>query len=57
MHAKPLPTVFFQLELPDVLMFERLLSYHTQLSGPHIERGYQAEETLVPILAANSATC
>lgn len=46
MHASPLKTLFFELELPDVLMYERMLSWQTKFTGPQIEQLYQHDDTL-----------
>lgn len=45
--AHPLPTLFFELELPPELMFERLISLSTSslqqpISCENVERGYRA---------------
>ena len=50
--AAPLPTVFFELELPMEMMFERFASMVTRLDGSVIETAYQSsDESLSPQLA------
>lgn len=46
MHAAPLKTLFFEMELPDVLMYERLVSWQTKMSGPEIEQAYKQDDLL-----------
>jgi 5S rRNA maturation endonuclease (ribonuclease M5) len=40
-HAAPLPTLFFELELPDTLLFERVMSMRMGMSGPTLEDTYR----------------
>jgi hypothetical protein len=42
----PLPTLFFELELPAELMFERLLALKTKMGCADIEKAYQTGDTL-----------
>lgn len=46
MHAMPLKTIFFQLELPATLMYERLLSWQMKMPGSKIEEAYQYDDAL-----------
>lgn len=47
MHARPLHTLFFELELPETLMYERLLSWQLKMPGTEVEKTYQnADEML-----------
>lgn len=49
--ALPLPTLFFELELPKELMFERFASMSSRMSGGDIERAYQlCDESISPQL-------
>jgi 5S rRNA maturation endonuclease (ribonuclease M5) len=42
--ALPLPTLFFELELPKELMFERFASMTAKMSGEMIETAYQSAD-------------
>jgi 5S rRNA maturation endonuclease (ribonuclease M5)/KaiC/GvpD/RAD55 family RecA-like ATPase len=44
MAALPMPTLFFQLELPQELVFERLMALRTKMSCSFIERAYATGE-------------
>lgn len=44
-EAAPLPTLFFELELPGSLMFERFISIERRIGGVEIERRYREGET------------
>lgn len=39
-HCAPLPTLIFQIELPDSLSFERFMQFHHKSSGEQIEKTY-----------------
>jgi len=40
--ALPLPTIFFELELPKELMFERFATMSSKFTGSEIEKAYQS---------------
>lgn len=42
----PLPTLFFELELPPELMYERLIALKTKMSCLEIEKAYRQGDTL-----------
>ena len=42
--AAPMPTLFFQLELPQELLFERLMALRTKMACNFIERAYASGE-------------
>ncbi len=47
--ALPLPTLFFEMELPREKMFERFASMSTKMTGREIEAAYrEKDDTLVP---------
>ena len=46
LHSWPLPTLFFELELPPELMFERILALKTKISCMDIERAYKTGDEL-----------
>lgn len=48
--ALPLPTLFFELELPPELMFERTLASGVHMRCQDIELGYKAGESLRDVL-------
>jgi 5S rRNA maturation endonuclease (ribonuclease M5)/energy-coupling factor transporter ATP-binding protein EcfA2 len=43
--AKPLPTLFFELELPIELMFERFVQMETNSTGEEVEQAYRSDLT------------
>lgn len=43
--AKPLPTLFFELELPSELMFERFVQMQTNSTGDEVENAYREDPT------------
>jgi replicative DNA helicase len=43
--AAPMPTLFFQLELPPELLFERLLALKTKMACNFIEEGYKTGDS------------
>jgi len=45
--ALPLPTLFFELELPKELMFERFVSMTTRMTGEQVETTYQAQDDTI----------
>lgn len=47
-HAKPLPTLFFELELPDQSMFERFVGIKCNFSGRQVEEGYKVQDEVGP---------
>lgn len=49
--SRPLPGVFFELELPKEIMFERFASMTTKFTGEQVERAYQdTDDTLGNLL-------
>lgn len=42
LHTLAIPTLFFQLELADMMMFERLVAIRTGIGTQNIERGYRS---------------
>lgn len=44
--AWPMPTLFFELELPPELMFERLIALNTKIPCRNVEKAYTSGETL-----------
>ena len=42
--ALPLPTIFFELELPMEMMFERFVSMQTRMTGEQVESAYQSTD-------------
>lgn len=40
-HSHPLVTLFFELELPPEMMFERFVSLHSGVPGHEVERSYR----------------
>lgn len=45
--AQPIPTIMFEMELPETLMYERFVSSITRMEGPQIEQAYrESDETL-----------
>lgn len=47
-HARPIPTLFFELELPDASMFERFVGIECGLSGRQVEEGYKVQDEVGP---------
>jgi hypothetical protein len=45
-HCKPLSVLFFELELPDTLLFERIMAAKVRWQCKYIEQGYQQGDTL-----------
>ena len=43
-RAWPMPTLFFEIELPDDLMFERVIALDRKLSCIQVEKGYKTGE-------------
>jgi hypothetical protein len=41
--SRPMPTLFFELELPKEMMFERFAAMATNLTGQHIEAAFRSE--------------
>ena len=46
LHAHPIPTLFFELELPAELMFERMIALKTKLSCLAVEQSYRSGDEL-----------
>lgn len=47
-HARPIPTLFFELELPDASMFERFVGIECGMSGRQVEEGYKVQDEVGP---------
>lgn len=48
--AMPLPTIFFEMELPKEMMFERYASMLSRMTGDEIERAYQSSDDSIAAL-------
>lgn len=51
--SRPLPGIFFELELPKEIMFERFASMITKFTGDQVEKGYQGSEDSISHLIEN----
>lgn len=61
LHARPITTLLFELELPGTLLFERFISLAGKLTGEEVEAAYRADEYAVwegiPLYLDHVFTC